>query len=136
MNKGDIKNKTKDGGTEKLINLSPIKTIYLVKYNEIHHRPDSGRVKNSTYNLFTFEDLDAAKDYMDSSYETIVTPQIQSGKFRIYIDSIMHKSQMDSNNNIILYKRVTKIIGNKEVNCSQTKLYTFTVEEINFKPSK
>lgn len=112
--------------------VKPTKTIYFVKCNIIHCMTAASIKKDCTYNLFAFEDLDAAKEYMDTAYNCIVNPNINSGNFRIILDNETDVVSTTGGNKV-LYKRVTKIIGTKDTNYCQTKLFTFTIETINLK---
>lgn len=109
------------------------KVIYLVKYKEVHSMPNSTLTKNNTYNLFAFSDLNEAKEYMDTSYDSIINPHILTGLFKIILNTYKdYQSLQQSKNNSILFERRVKMVGNKTENSSQTKLFVFTVEVINF----
>lgn len=108
-----------------------IKPIYIVKYKEVFHKPDSKITTNYTYNLFSFEDLNLAKEYMDCACKCMVNPNIESGNFKVMFETM--NDYTDKENNNILYERITKLIGDNDRHKCQTILYIFTVEEINFK---
>lgn len=110
----------------------PTKTIFIVKYNEVYHKPDSKITTNNTYNLFAFEDLSLAKECMDDAYKSFVMPYILSENFKFMFDKEGNIQPKESDT--VLYKRSTKIIGDNDRHRSQTILFIFTVETINFKP--
>lgn len=109
----------------------PTKTIYIVKYKEVIHKPDSKITTNNTYNLFTFEDPNLANEYMDDAYRSIVTPHIIGENFKVILD--IRDNILPNEKDNVLYKRTTKLIGNNDRHKSQTMFFTFTVETINFK---
>lgn len=109
----------------------PIKTIYIVKYNEIHYMAESKISRNNTYNLFTFENIDDAKDYMNLSYKLIVTPNVTKGDYRIMFETDADETTLNENN--IIWRKCTKLIGYDKHHASQTKFFTFTIEKINLK---
>ena len=111
-----------------LFDIASIKTIYIVKYKEVYHMPDSSATKANTYNLFTFEDLEMAKEYMNMSYNLIVLPHIVNGDFSILFETV----KTETGKGVILEKLV-KMIGVNDKHKSQTKLFTFSIEEIGFK---
>lgn len=106
-----------------------IKTIYLVKYREIYHRPNSMMTSDNTYTLFTFEDLDSAKEYLDSAYNVIVKQNVRLGEFSVMFERI----ETDSKDERIILQKLAKLIGANERHNSHTKFYTFTIEKINLK---
>lgn len=107
-----------------------IKTIFLVKYHEVHHMPELKITRKNTYNLFTFEDLDMAIKYMDLAHEVIVVPNLE--KFKILFKTTPEYMLPDNDEKIVL-KRCTKLVGNTDMVKCQTKFFTFIIEKINFK---
>lgn len=140
MNKRKTTHSTKAVGKRKSIlyntmdKFKPTKIIYLVKYDEIQNIPASSRqCIKSTYNLLTFEDLDEAKEYLESVYEFTVVPLIENNSFKIILNTIT-ETQLDKNStDNIIYKKSTKMIGNNDFNKDQSKFYIFTIEEIHHK---
>lgn len=112
----------------------PIKIIYTVNYKEVHNMPELKITKNHTYNLFAFEDFNEAKEYMNTAYEAIINPLITSGNFRIILETNENELESESDYNKLLHKRTVRLIGNKDLNKSQTRLFIFTIETINFRP--
>ena len=132
MNKRDIRT-IKSGIIKYMLpGINPTKTIYIVKCDEVHYMPNSGFSRKNTYNLIAFENLEDAKIYMHLAYKCIVKPLITNSNFRIMFDTFADELKPESDN--IMCKRDIKLIGNNEINYSQTKLFTFIVERIDFKP--
>ena len=140
MNKSkNTKYSTKEVGKRKSIiyntidNYKPTKIIYLIKYDEIQHIPTSSRqcIKN-TYNLLTLEDLKEAKEYLETLYEFVIAPLIKNNNYKIILDTVAESQLKNSQDNIV-YQRSIKMIGNCDCNITQSKFFTFTIEEINYK---
>ena len=78
MNKRDIDSVKNIGeGISLLLNMEgniqePIQTIYIVKCSEVHVMPASSIKRKNTYNLFSFENLEEAKTYMDLAHDFII----------------------------------------------------------------
>lgn len=140
MNKSKSTNSIKALGKRKFIIFNTIdkseltKAIYLVKYEEIQYIPTSSRkcIKN-TYNLLTFENLNGAKEYLESVCNFTVIPLIESDEFKILLDPITESQLNKNSEDNIVYQKSIKIIGNNEYNNDQTKLFTFSIEELNLK---
>lgn len=124
---------SKEMNEEVFINSFMFKTIYLVKYKLVHYMPNSKVTRNTTYNLFTFEDLNMARDYMNLAHELIVKPNVTSGKFYIMFETNVEELPPDEDGKVI-WKKSTKLAGNDARHESQTKFFTFTIETINFRP--
>lgn len=108
----------------------PTKKIYIVKCDEVHYVPNHNIKRNNTY-LSAFESLEMARSYMNLAHEVIVSQYTMNEEFKILISPNAVQIKSDDG---ILYKKYTKLIGNTEFNNSQTKLFTFTVEMIDYKP--
>lgn len=106
--------------------------IYLVKYNEIHQMHELNITKNTTYNLCTFEDVNKARKFLNASCNSIVNPLISNGDFRKILETDDNYEQKESSGAIIFMKKTIKLVGSKILKQSQSKLFIFTIEEINF----
>ena len=129
MNKGDFKRLQKLGERKLQFKSTPIK-IYIVKLKEIHYRAESKSTTNNTYNLYAYEDLNTAHNYLNSVYDDVIDIYEKRYAFKKLMDSESSKTQIEGNNKI-LYERTVRMVGINEYNISQTKLIKLFIEEIN-----
>lgn len=138
MNKRDVKTKKVGSGwlsiIYRIMGNIPTQTIYTVKCEEIHYVPVKHRTGRTTYNLFSFENYEEAVQYLNKAHKYTIDRHILDG-FSIPsdLDNIIITDEEIHGINKILYQRKTKLIEtNNSVNC-QTKLFTFSVEEVELK---
>lgn len=106
----------------------PAKTIYIVGYEEVHQIPNAKYVRRDSYNLFTFEDFNTAKEYINAVYKSIVNSH---NTFRTILDICTDEVQSTISGDIV-YKRTTKIIEEDKNDITQTKLFTLSIETISY----
>ena len=95
--------------------------------------PASSVTRKNTYNLFSFENLEEAKEYMNLAHKAIINLLTANGNFKIVIDIQTEESDLPDN---VWCERCTKLIGNTDTNSTQTKLFKLIVEEISFKATE
>ena len=113
-------------------NFNPNKTIYIVKCKLLHHNVAAKIAINTTYNLFTFQDLDTAKEYIELFFNNIITDELKT--FSVLVPEISSDDPSDGveeDGNTVIYKKSIKLSG-KDSNKCHTKLYTFTIETVDF----
>lgn len=110
---------------------NPIAKMYLVNYTENFYGAETKITRKENYNLFVFADKDEAIKYMKLAHKLIVSPYYNKFKEMFSTDSSTMLPEEDDSK--IIYKICTKLIGKEDSNKSQTKFFTFKVEEINTK---
>lgn len=109
----------------------PKKQVYIVKYSELHYTPTTKRTDRFTYELLAFEELNVARECMDSIYKTIINLHTLDDNFKADIDIFKENIQSGENTDPLICERRVKLFGNKDTNKGQTKLYIISIEIIN-----
>ena len=110
---------------------NPIAKMYLVNYTENYHAAEAKITRKENYNLFVFADKDEAIKYMKLAHKLIVSPYYKNFREMFSMDS--DAMPPEENDSKIAYKICTKLIGKEDDNKTQTRFFTFRVEEINTK---